>query len=181
MTGPSGAAVPVTVAAIQNGYGDNTIVWTPTGIVTNSTYDVDYTVQIGNVIVDGTPQTYTYTVTICQPSHPPQCPAGKTWSDTYCACTTVTGVEEADEQNLSLIIKNPFTEILEIKVIDKSNNESQLSVVNYSGRTVIESPVCIESGENTFRFNSTGWEKGIYLVIIKDHNGKRIVRKVIRQ
>jgi uncharacterized protein YkwD len=181
MTGPSGASVPVTVAAIQNGYGDNTIVWTPTSIVTNSTYDVDYTVQIGNVIVDGTPQTYSYTVTICQPSHPPQCPAGKTWSETYCACTTVTGAEEADEENLSLIIKNPFSEILEIKVIDKSNNESQLSIVNYSGQTVIESPICIEAGENTFRFNSSGWEKGIYLVIIKDRDGKRIVRKVIRQ
>jgi uncharacterized protein YkwD len=181
MTGPSGAPVSLSVAAIQNGFGDNTIVWTPSGIVTNSTYDVDYTVHIGNVIVDGTPQTYSYTVTICQPIHPPQCTAGKTWSETYCACTTVTGVEEADEDELSMAIRNPFSEFLEIKVTDKSNNESQLSVIDYTGRTVIESPVCIGSGENTFSFNSSGWQKGIYFVILKDRNGKKYVRKVIRQ
>jgi uncharacterized protein YkwD len=181
MTGPSGASVPVTVAAIQNGYGDNTIVWTPSGIVTNSSYDVDYTIQIGNVIVDGTPQTYTYTVTICQPLHPPQCPAGKTWSDGYCGCMTPTGIEDPDQDNMSLIIKNPISETLEIKVINRTGKEARLSVISFSGQTVVESPVCIESGENILTFNSSGWVKGIYFVIIKDNDGKTIVRKVIRQ
>jgi len=181
MTGPSGTPVSLTVAEVKNGYGDNTIVWTPSGIVTNSTYDINYTVQIGNVIVDGSPQSYTYTVTICQPSHPPQCPAGKTWSDAYCGCMTPTGIEDADQGNMSLIIKNPISETLEIKVINKTGKEAQLSVVSYSGQTVVESPVCIESGENILSFDSSGWAKGIYFVVIKDNDGKRIVRKVIRQ
>ncbi len=94
---------------------------------------------------------------------------------------TPTGIEDADQGNMSLIIKNPISETLEIKVINKTGKEAQLSVVSYSGQTVVESPVCIESGENILSFNSSGWAKGIYFVVIKDNDGKRIVRKVIRQ
>ena len=181
MTGPAGSPVTLTKAPVENGYGDNTIVWTPSGIVTNSTYDQNYTVQISNVIVDGTPQTYSYTVTICQPTHPPPCPAGKTWSETYCGCMTTTGIEDADQENISLTIRNPISETLEIKAIIKTKKDSKLSVINYHGQTVFESPVCLEPGENNLSINSAGWEKGIYFVIISDPGGKSIVRKVLRQ
>ena len=62
MTGPSGN-VPLTVNPVATGYGDPTIVWEPTGIITNSTGDVTYTVTVSGIV--GAPQTsYTYNVVI---------------------------------------------------------------------------------------------------------------------
>jgi len=88
MTDNSGANVPTTLETLDNGYGDNTIVWRPTGIVTDSAIDLAYTVHVNNVVVGGITKNYTYTVTICPISYPPQCPAGKSWSENHCACIT---------------------------------------------------------------------------------------------
>lgn len=67
MTGPGGANVPVTVISrTANGYGDNTIVWTPTGIDTTSPTDVSYTVTISG-IVNAPQSSYTYTTTLFRP------------------------------------------------------------------------------------------------------------------
>lgn len=68
MTDENGAAVTLTIVSNDdNGYGDNTIVWEPSGINTTSETDVTYHVTVGNVIVDSSPQTYTYDVIIIQP------------------------------------------------------------------------------------------------------------------
>lgn len=82
----AGASVNLTVVHKENtGYGDRTIVWEPTNIVKTSPYDVKYTVTVSNI--QNAPQSsYTYTVTIIQPTYPPACPSGKTWSETACAC-----------------------------------------------------------------------------------------------
>ena len=65
MTGPSGN-VPLTVNSVVNGYGDNTIVWEPTGINLSSASDVTYTVTI-NGIGGATSTSYTYNVIVIQP------------------------------------------------------------------------------------------------------------------
>ena len=65
MSGPSGS-VPLTINSIVNGYGDNTIVWEPTGINTSSTSDVNYTVTISG-ISGATNASYTYNVTVIRP------------------------------------------------------------------------------------------------------------------
>lgn len=65
MTGPSGN-VPLTVVSTVAGYGDPTIVWEPTGIITNSTSDVTYTVTVSGIT--GAPSSsYTYNVIIIKP------------------------------------------------------------------------------------------------------------------
>lgn len=67
MTGPGGAAIPLTViSSAANGYGDNTIVWQPTGISTSGTNDVTYTVTVSG-IGSAAATTYTYSVVLFKP------------------------------------------------------------------------------------------------------------------
>ena len=50
-----------------NGYGDNTIVWEPNGIITTSSNDVTYNVKVNNVKTGGKLMNYSYSVIIIQP------------------------------------------------------------------------------------------------------------------
>lgn len=65
---------PLTVSVISRadtGYGDNTLVWTVAGVPTTApAADRPYLVTIDNVIVNGNPRTYTYTVTVIDPAVP---------------------------------------------------------------------------------------------------------------
>lgn len=63
MKGPGGNITLLVISKTDNGYGDNTIVWEPQDIVTNSASDVVYTVTVSGIsgIASGS---YTYTVTI---------------------------------------------------------------------------------------------------------------------
>ena len=67
MKNESGSDITVNVVSrTDNGYGDNTIVWEPQGIVTNSDSDISYTVTVSGIT--GAPQSsYNYTVTIVKP------------------------------------------------------------------------------------------------------------------
>jgi hypothetical protein len=71
MTGPGGAAVPVTRRAVANGYGDNTLVWdlrtppAPVVGVANPTY----TVKVSG-IKGGSTSTYGYQVKLFDPTVP---------------------------------------------------------------------------------------------------------------
>lgn len=66
MTGPGGTSIPVTIISRAVGYGDNSIVWTASGINTSSTSDVAYTVTVSG-ITGATQSSYTYTTTIFHP------------------------------------------------------------------------------------------------------------------
>ena len=62
------ADVPVALEAQVQGYGDNAIVWRPTGVPTaKPTTDLTYTVTLSNVVVSGVAQVFTYDVTIIDP------------------------------------------------------------------------------------------------------------------
>lgn len=67
MTNAAGTAVPVTIVSrTDNGYGDNTVVWTATGIDLSTTSDVAYNITVSGV--SGAAQTsYSYTTTIFHP------------------------------------------------------------------------------------------------------------------
>lgn len=62
-------AISVTLESIQNGYGDNTLVWTPQGLPGGApVVDLDVSVTVGNVLAGGSPREFTYTVTVIDPS-----------------------------------------------------------------------------------------------------------------
>ncbi len=64
---------PVTYEAVANGYGDNTLVWKPTGFAyTTPAADRVVNVAVNNVTVGGTPRNFAYTVTIVNPVKPPR-------------------------------------------------------------------------------------------------------------
>lgn len=73
-----GQGVPVTLEAVVDGYGDNTLVWRPQGLsYTKPSTDTAYQIQIGNVRIGGQPRAFAYTVTVIDPDaagSPPPAP-----------------------------------------------------------------------------------------------------------
>lgn len=65
----NGNNVPLTVISrTDNGYGDNTIVWEPTGLPTSVTNDLPYVVSITGITGSGIPTSKTYTTTLFNPN-----------------------------------------------------------------------------------------------------------------
>ncbi len=63
MTGPSGPVVLAIVSKTDNGYGDNTVIWEPVGVITTNASDQNYKVTVSGVA--NAPKTsYSYDVTI---------------------------------------------------------------------------------------------------------------------
>jgi len=67
MTGPAGP-IPVTLEAVANGYGDNTIVFVPTSVsYANPGADATYTINVSGMTGTGAPSSIQYTVTVIDP------------------------------------------------------------------------------------------------------------------
>ena len=67
MSGPGGS-IPVTLETIANGYGDNTIVFRPTGVsYARPAVDTTYTVTVAGMTGTGVPPSMSYTVTVIDP------------------------------------------------------------------------------------------------------------------
>lgn len=64
----NGAPVSLSVNALANGYGENTLVWEPnTTIEKPAAGDVVFKVTINNVVISGSPQSFTYDVIMIDP------------------------------------------------------------------------------------------------------------------
>lgn len=65
-------ATPISLSVVSrtdNGYGDNTIVWEPSGLsFTPGAQDRVFTVTVSNIMVGGTPQTEVYNVVVIDPN-----------------------------------------------------------------------------------------------------------------
>lgn len=73
----NGSPVSVRLEPVENGYGENTIVWIPDGQDPNvfpATQpvgsDVQYVVNVSNVLIGGVPRNFTYNVTVFDPDVP---------------------------------------------------------------------------------------------------------------
>jgi hypothetical protein len=56
------------VSRTDNGYGDNTIVWEPTGLIfTPGAQDRTFSVTVSNIMAGGSPQTEVYNVVVIDP------------------------------------------------------------------------------------------------------------------
>jgi hypothetical protein len=68
----NGAPVGLGVLPIQDGFGDNTIVWEPQGLTHSAGMaDTTYHVTLNNVVVDGIARTFAYDVIVIDPSITP--------------------------------------------------------------------------------------------------------------
>jgi hypothetical protein len=75
-----GVSLPVTLGPLANGYGENTLVWSPEGIdfvegINRETWpvptkDTAYRVTINNVIIAGVSRSFAYSVTVFDPAVP---------------------------------------------------------------------------------------------------------------
>ena len=67
MTGPAGP-IPVTLEAVANGFGDNTVVFRPTGVpYGNPGIDTTYTINVSGMTGTNVPPSIQYTVTVIDP------------------------------------------------------------------------------------------------------------------
>jgi len=83
MSGPGGA-IPVTKEPLANGFGDNTIVFLPTGIsYAQPAADTTYTITISNIGGAGVPPNIQYMVTVIDPASAPPGPATATAVEFY--------------------------------------------------------------------------------------------------
>lgn len=67
MTRTDGSNVALTAYEPMNGFGENTLVWTPDIPLERPASDTQYTVRIDNVLIDGVARTFTYDVTVFDP------------------------------------------------------------------------------------------------------------------
>ena len=71
-----GQEIPLTVFTIANGYGDNTLVWQPSGLsFSPPMQDRTIDVTVSNIRVNGLAQEHTYHVTVIDPATDPPVPA----------------------------------------------------------------------------------------------------------
>ena len=83
MSGPAGN-IPVTLESLADGFGDNTIVFLPSGFsYAQPSADTSYSVTVSNVGGTGVPTSFTYTVTVIDPAAPPPGPAVATAIEFY--------------------------------------------------------------------------------------------------
>jgi uncharacterized protein YkwD len=65
----NGSPASVTLHPVQNGYGDNTLVWTVQSYSSSKpASDVVYSVTVSNVVVAGSPRSFQYSVTVIDPA-----------------------------------------------------------------------------------------------------------------
>ena len=68
-----GASLPVSYELVENGYGDNTLVFLPQGVAYGAPAgDSTYDVTVSNVLVGGVPRSFSYSVTVFKPVKPPK-------------------------------------------------------------------------------------------------------------
>lgn len=68
-----GSAVPISVSTPVDGFGENTLVWTPNNLSDGASWprpvtDTAYTVSLQNVIIGGQSRSFTYTVIVFDPT-----------------------------------------------------------------------------------------------------------------
>jgi hypothetical protein len=67
----NGVSVGLQLETVQVGFGENTIVWLPSGLPTSAPTDISYTVNVNNVRINGVQRNFTYPVTIFDPAITP--------------------------------------------------------------------------------------------------------------
>lgn len=111
-----GKTLVVTPAALNNAYGDRTIVWTlPGDAYKTFVTDRDYTFQVklDSVKVGSEFKTYEYEVNLVPMVWPPVCPAGAMWSTSQCKCLPLsTGSYDIEET--WIVVPNPVTDFLKV-------------------------------------------------------------------
>lgn len=99
------SSIPTTVISrTDNGYGDNTIIWTPTGPLASAGADTPYNVTVASISGSGIPVSYSYTVTAFDPNVLIDTPviAGSSSPPTTGAAYSFNSIAQADAYELSV-------------------------------------------------------------------------------
>jgi len=140
----NGNNIPLTITTRNQFYGDKAITWIVNNIDTESIYDKNYTVTVSG-INNASASSYTYSIKIAQPMHPPPCPNNLVWSDNDCACVNV----QSCAQNLTISNENLTTGVY--KVANQLTVQNSTVISNQNVSFIAENRVVIKSD---FRLNA---------------------------
>ena len=146
-----GTNVALTVATIQQGYGDKAIAWDPqiTGLQAGMA-DQAYTVTIQNVLVNGVARTYNYNVTIIDPV-----PAAANTAPTITDITNQTVSANTPTSALAFTVGDTQTAAASLTLAGASSNTALVpnaSIVfggSGASRTVTVTPAANQTGTAT--------------------------------
>lgn len=159
--------VNLTLETVQNGYGNNTIVWVPqtSQIPLQSAHDEKFTVTVSNVVVNNVPQSYTYDVFIIQPSHPPACElATYVWNEDSCACIDTTPIVSILELPVSeaKFYPNPANDRLTIDFGGTLTTDQLVRISDLQGRLV--KTVNLSRGLREYNLDVGELKEGMYIL-----------------
>jgi len=95
--------------------------------------------------------------------------------------TAALSVNEINKQMLKAnVYPNPFSDILNVHVMPAALNDLQLVLTNIHGKTVYSRDYIVPA--NIISINTSGYAPGIYLLLLKDNDGRVLVTgKIIKQ
>ncbi len=171
----NGAPVELTTLELKQGFGDNTIVWEP-DYETTFLYDqMDhiYSVEVNNVLINGSPVNYNYNVVFTNPTiHPPLCFTGSKWDENSCACVSnTTRIQVSESGRIPSIFPNPFNNQLSLNALAEG---ASFKCYNLAGQLMASLVV----SKNQSAINTSLWLPGLYIAQIQAENHLHTIKLV---
>lgn len=170
MTDPSGQSISLTQLAPVNGYGDNTLAWEPVpGSYPRTTReDLAYTVRIDSVKVGSEFRSFSYTVTMFDPTGD-GCAAGQVRDAQSCACRQTSAVGEDATAAVSIVY---LSDQQSIAVRGDALGLSEVAVYDLLGRRLVSSRL---DGEG--QVDLPVLASGVYVARLRNMDGREVVLK----
>ena len=173
MTNPAGGSVSLVQLASVNGYGDNTLVWEPApgSYPTTTREDLEFVVWIDSVKVGSEYRTFSYTVTMFDPTSE-GCPDGQARSAQSCACSATTAVDEAGAANHLTLVYLRGQSLLELR--GAGLGEMQVGVYDLMGRRLHLGLV-----DGRGQLTLPRLQPGMYVARARDERSRKAVLKFV--
>jgi hypothetical protein len=95
-------------------------------------------------------------------------------SITFNVSLTLTSIDELNQVNYSIsCYPNPFKDIITVQLLDLANiSMLHFSIYNLSGKQIIDESIEVSGSNLDVSFNLNGFPMGVYMLHVRDNNGK---------
>lgn len=86
----------------------------------------------------------------------------------------------SSDEITGVVFPNPFMNSINFKMLSQTKGDVEFVVYNYMGQIVYHRTMVKTAGENNFTINSSSWTEGVYLLLVRDENGKKKVYELVK-